>query len=69
MLLYIHSIFQCTTWVNKEKFTHADTLRGSLKSKQNMVGCVRYDIEVKPDYDSKTITEKLRLHLNLLRWK
>ena len=42
----------------KEKFTHADTLRGSLNPNRTWWDVLRYDIEVKPDYESKTIVGK-----------
>ncbi len=37
------------------KFTKADTLRGSLNANRNWWDVKRYDIEVEPDFDSKTI--------------
>src|SRR5258707_13769242 len=39
-------------------FTHADTLRGSITAERAWWNVLRYDITVKPDYDSKTITGK-----------
>src|SRR3954466_477663 len=39
----------------KEKFTHTDTLRGSPNQNRTWWDVLRYDIEVKPDYESKTI--------------
>jgi aminopeptidase N len=36
-------------------FTHADTLRGSITPEREWWNVLRYDITVKPDYDSKTI--------------
>lgn len=39
----------------KENFTHADTLRGSLNPERTWWNVLRYDIEVTPDYNSKTI--------------
>jgi aminopeptidase N len=44
--------------VNKEKFTHADTLRGSLNPNRTWWDVMRYDIVVEPDYESKTIKGK-----------
>lgn len=40
----------------KLQFTHADTLRGSLNANRDWWDVTRYDIEVKPDFGSKTIT-------------
>ncbi len=42
----------------KETFTHADTLRGSLNENRIWWDVLRYDITVKPDYASKTISAK-----------
>jgi aminopeptidase N len=45
-------------------FTHADTLRGTITPERAWWDVQRYDITVKPDYVSKTITAK-----NLLTYK
>ena len=37
-------------------FTHADTLRGSITPERAWWNVLRYDITVKPDYESKTIS-------------
>ena len=42
----------------KENFTHADTLRGSLNPERTWWDVLRYDIEVTPDFESKTIIGK-----------
>lgn len=52
--------------VNKEKFTHADTLRGRLNPDRTWWDVLRYDIEVKPDYDSKTIKGKVIIAFKVL---
>lgn len=39
-------------------FTHADTLRGSITPERAWWNILRYDITVKPDYETKTITGK-----------
>src|SRR5258708_28214532 len=36
-------------------FTHADSLRGSLNPQRDWWNVLRYDIDVKPDYGSKSI--------------
>jgi aminopeptidase N len=43
---------------DKNKFTKADTLRGSLNENRDWWDVLRYDIEVKPDYKQKTIEGK-----------
>lgn len=40
----------------EKKYTHADTLRGSLNENRTWWDVMRYDITVKPDYDTKTIS-------------
>ena len=42
--------------VKQKIFTHADTLRGSITPERAWWNVLRYDITVKPDYESKTIT-------------
>ena len=42
----------------KKGFTHADTLRGSLRPERTSWEVLKYDITVKPDYTSKTIAGK-----------
>src|SRR5258708_1948397 len=39
----------------KEKFTHADTLRGSITPERAWWNVLHYDIQVTPDYDKKSI--------------
>ena len=51
--------------VNKEKFTHADTLRGSLNPNRTWWDVMRYDIEVKPDYNSKTIQGAVTINFKI----
>ncbi|MGC4036982.1 MAG: M1 family metallopeptidase [Chitinophagaceae bacterium] len=41
--------------VKQKIFTHADTLRGSITPERAWWDVLRYDITVKPDYNSKTI--------------
>lgn len=40
----------------KKVFTHADTLRGSISTERAWWDVLRYDVTVKPDYESKTIS-------------
>ena len=42
----------------KPKYTKADTLRGSITPERAWWDVLRYDITVKPDYDTKTIQGK-----------
>jgi aminopeptidase N len=50
------NIVQAQLGEKKEVFTHADTLRGSLNTERTWWNVLKYDIEVIPDYNSKTIT-------------
>src|SRR5690348_13132260 len=52
--------------VNKETFTHADTLRGTLNPNRTWWDVMRYDIVVNPDYDSKTIEGKVIIAFKVL---
>jgi aminopeptidase N len=40
----------------KKQFTRADTLRGSLNANRTWWNVLRYDLDVRPDYVSKSIT-------------
>src|SRR5215210_4148878 len=42
----------------KEIFTHADTLRGSITPERAWWDVLKYNVEVQPDYNSKTIVGK-----------
>ena len=44
--------------VNKEKFTAADTLRGSLNPQRTWWNVLRYDLTVQPDFTTRTIRGK-----------
>lgn len=48
--------------VPKNTFTKADTLRGSLNENRNWWDVLRYDITVRPDFNTKTIEGKTDLH-------
>ena len=50
----------------KENFTHADTLRGSLNPERTWWNVLRYDIEVTPDYNSKTIIGRTTITYKVL---
>ncbi len=39
----------------KRRFTHADTLRGSITPERAWWDAIKYDISVVPDFDSKSI--------------
>jgi aminopeptidase N len=52
------NIVQAQLGEKKEVFTHADTLRGSLNPGRTWWNVLKYDIEVTPDYSTKTIVGK-----------
>lgn len=55
-LLFISAFAQ-----EKEVFTHADTLRGSITPERAWWDVLRYDITVTPDYANKTITGSTKI--------
>ena len=59
--LFISAVGNAQLMQSKEIFTHADTLRGSLNANRTWWDVLRYDIEVKPDYASKTIEGKVKI--------
>lgn len=50
--------FFCTMllWADAQVFTKADSLRGSLNANRTWWDVRRYDIEITPDFDTKTIS-------------
>jgi len=48
-------------------FTHADTLRGSITKERAWWDVLRYDITVKPDFKTKTITGKNNIKYAIVR--
>lgn len=50
-----------------KKFTHADTLRGSITPERAWWDVQKYDITVKPDYGSKTIVGKVIITYKVLK--
>jgi aminopeptidase N len=47
----------------KKGFTRQDTLRGSLRPERTWWDVQRYDIHVTPDYNNKTISGKVYMHI------
>ena len=45
----------------QHQFTHQDTLRGSLNPNRTWWDVLRYDIKVKPDFNSKTIQGEVKI--------
>ncbi len=52
---------------DKNKFTKADTLRGSLNENRDWWDVLRYDIEVKPDFQKKTIEGTVEIKFNEIK--
>src|SRR5215212_10677001 len=50
---------------HKQKYTHADTLRGSITPERTWWDVLRYDIEVTPDYNSKSIAGKTTIQYKI----
>jgi aminopeptidase N len=51
---------------NKKEFTHSDTLRGSITAERAWWDVLRYDIQVKPDYDLKSIAGMTKITFAIL---
>jgi aminopeptidase N len=51
----------------KPVYTHADTLRGSLNENRDWWDVMRYDIQVTPDYSTKTIVGVTSIRFKALR--
>ena len=54
----------CFAQPAEKKFTHADTLRGSVTPERAWWDVLRYDIEVRPDYENKSIQGKCTIKFN-----
>lgn len=52
---------------NKDEFTRADTLRGSLNENRTWWDVLHYSIAVTPDFDKRTIKGKVDLLFKVLR--
>ena len=52
---------------NKEEFTRADTLRGSLNENRTWWDVLHYSIAVTPDFDKRTIKGKVDMQFKVLR--
>ncbi len=52
---------------NKEVFTHADTLRGSLNENRTWWDVMHYSILVTPDFDTKSIKGKVDISFKVLQ--
>ena len=48
----------------KKVFTHADTLRGTITPQRAWWDVVKYDIAVRPDFESKTIQGNVIINFN-----
>ena len=51
----------------KQSFTRADTLRGSITPGRAWWDVLRYDVEVTPDYNKKTIAGKTTIHYKIVQ--
>jgi aminopeptidase N len=56
-LSFLSGICSCAAQdtARSERFTRADTLRGSLNAERNWFNVLRYDISVTPDFNTKSI--------------
>lgn len=70
LLICFCTLFQVVTKAqlgeNKEVFTRADTLRGSLNANRTWWDVMHYSILVKPDFDKKTINGKVDIRFKVI---
>jgi aminopeptidase N len=52
---------------HKGKFTHADTLRGSITPERAWWDVLRYDVEVTPDYNTKSIRGRTTIQYKIVQ--
>jgi|GEM_PF-96285 len=50
----------------KESFTRADTLRGTINAERAWWNVLRYDITIKPDYNTKTLSGKNNIQYKVI---
>ena len=62
---------QCTAQPlnQKGKFTHQDTLRGSIGPEREWWDVLHYDIRVTPDYDARSITGETTIQYKIVKEK
>ena len=58
IFLFANNCANAQLMAYKEVFTHEDSLRGTLNADRTWWNVLRYDITVKPDYNTKTIEGK-----------
>jgi aminopeptidase N len=66
-LLIIHCSAQPLN--QKEKFTHQDTLRGTIGPEREWWDVLHYDLHVTPDYDAKSITGETTIQYKIVKDK
>src|ERR1700746_702194 len=73
LLITIYSLLniQCTAQPlnQKGKFTHQDTLRGSIGPEREWWNVLHYDVSVTPDYQAKSIKGKTIIQYKITRDK
>src|SRR5689334_14857433 len=52
---------------NKKQYSRQDTLRGTITPERAWWNVLRYDIQVTPDYTTKTIQGKNRITISILK--
>ena len=62
---------QCTAQPlnQKGKFTHQDTLRGTIGPEREWWDVLHYDIHVAPDYDAKSISGETTIQYKVVKDK
>jgi len=66
-LIFIASSCAAQPLSNKKQFSRQDTLRGTITPERAWWNVLRYDIQVTPDYTTKTIQGKNRITVSVLK--
>src|ERR1051326_652233 len=66
-IIVVHSGAQLG--LDKQKFTHQDTLRGTIGPERDWWDVLHYDLHVVPDYDAKSISGETTIHYKIIRDK
>ena len=65
--IIVHS--QAQLGLDKQKFTHQDTLRGSIGPERDWWDVLHYDLHVVPDYNAKSINGETTIQYKIVKDK
>src|ERR1043165_7769967 len=61
LLAFFSNSCSSQSYRTKQNFTHADTLRGSITPERVWWDVIRYDVKIKPDYKTRSITGETKI--------